>query len=73
MADQTELLAEVQRELTAIRIEAERLAGRVRRWRRLSSGTGSVTAANSPFVRSVGENPNLLLSLSNMVQALETR
>ena len=29
MADQTKLLAEVQRELTAIRIEAERLAGRV--------------------------------------------
>ena len=30
MADQTELLAEVQRELTEIRIEAERLAGPVR-------------------------------------------
>ena len=29
MADQTELLAEVQRELTAIRVEAERLAGPV--------------------------------------------
>lgn len=30
MAYQTELLAEVQRELTAIRIESERLAGRLR-------------------------------------------
>ena len=30
MTDQTEILAEVRRELTAIRIEAERLAGRVR-------------------------------------------
>ena len=30
MADHTELLAEVRRELSAIRVEAERLAGRVR-------------------------------------------
>jgi hypothetical protein len=30
MADHTELHAEVQRELTAIRVETERLAGRVR-------------------------------------------
>jgi hypothetical protein len=65
MADHTELLAEVQRELTAIRIEAERLAGRVRALETIIERYGNDEIYNSTGIgapksrRNVSRDPSL--------------